>query len=720
MSKVENMTIRKRNVTELKTTLIATAITLAFTGSAIAEQANSVKTISLIKKPISLLKKYSKASEKKEGDVIKDPVSGEVRDNSGEVIDNAYDDIARLLNQLPGVFAVNRFPNDNSPSISHHSDPLTSNVLLLNDNVAFSSSPFYLKDNKHITPLFFANGNSVDSSSIKGFPVVTASNITSSTPSVDDVANVKLNIGSNKKLGVSIDHGKDNDKFGHRFYAATQKVDSHREFKDGDQGQFDSNEIFLKIKENSSGNNKKTTQVFLHYKDFSNDESFIGLSDVDVKNSPQHRYSATKLDNISGDQLSLGINHQTSLFSGETITTDLYYNTGELDYYQTGSINGNVISSSAQLLSDFEASPNGELLVVKESLGSNFTSSGIKFDIAQKIKNHQINLGFEYHKEEIKQKKSLDIFTLDQQLALSQVSAGDTNLFIDATAKIKGLYLTDHWQNGRWSIDSGIKYLSIKDRREFDETTYTEDSDDATIYNLQLNYNVSPTVSLYVGTTQGAITTLAADDSGLPKLNNQITAGLLYKNERGFISLKAFDNEFENVLSRCDSQETCQTVNNDRSDIEINAFELSGGFVTHFDNWSLPVTFNITSRDAQYSGEASSLDLLISPKDNLALLPEQQFTFKTGMQFEKLYVGTRIEYRGEQRLSSGQTTLDGNNSIDAVTLVDFDANYYLSKQHLLSFAIENILDEEYIETASSAGKMVGRNRFINLKYQYNF
>ena len=142
--------------------------------------------------------------------------------------------------------------------------------------------------------------------------------------------------------------------------------------------------------------------------------------------------------------------------------------------------------------------------------------------------------------------------------------------------------------------------------------------------------------------------------------------------------------------------------------------------ITHFDNYSLPVTFNFTTRDSHYSDEASSVELLITPNEDLAFLPETQFTLKAGLQFDKFYVGTRIEYRGEQQLSVEQGLIGTNNSIDSVTLVDFDANYKISKQHSLSFAIENLLDKRYTESALFRGNLIGRDRFVSLNYQYNF
>ena len=703
------MTTVRNNVIRVNKTLIAAAITLACSNITFAQDANVVKTISLIKKPISLIKGKKDA-------VNNDTTSTK---NKSDKIDTAYDDIARLLNQLPGVFSVNNLPNDNNPLITHHSAPSNGSLTLLTDNISLSPAPFYLGGIKHITPLFFAEGNSVNSSSINSFPVATTSNITSKAPRIEESGNVKVNFGSNNKRGISVDHGQDNDDFGHRFYAAKQQVDSHREFSNGDQGQFDSNEIFLKIKENKLGNNKNRTQLSLHYKDFTNDESFVGLSDNDAKSSSQKRYDGTKLDNVSGDDLALGINHQTVLFSGETVTTDIYYNTGDISYYQTGRINGNNVANTAQLLSEFEASSSGSLTLEKESLDSTFRTVGLKIDIAQQFDKHNLNIGVQYHRESVEQSTSFDTFNLDEQLILTQQTSDENSEFIDATSKVTALYLTDSWKHGNWSVDSGIKYLKIKDRREFDNAFFNEVSDETTIFNLEIGYKFSPSFSGFVSTTQGAITQFSTE-STLPQSNNRLAAGIVYQHDRGFLSLTAFDNEFDNVFTRCDSVETCALITEDKTDVEINAIELSGGLVTYFDNWSLPVTFNLTSRESKYIFNDPDIDTSIALRNNFTFLPKKQFSIKAGAQFDQLYVGTRIQYRGEQGIAFNQFSASSNNNIDAVTLVDIDANYQISKQHLLSLSIENILDEEYTDQTFYSGNMLGRNRFVSLKYQFNF
>lgn len=696
----------KNSVNNVNKTLIATAITLACSSMTFAQNTNTVKTISLIKKPISLIK------INKEIKVVQD-------DEDKERVDNSYDEIARLLNQLPGVFSVNKLPNDNSPLITHHSAIASGSLTLLTDNISLGPAPFYLGGIKHITPLFFAEGNSVDSTSIVGFPVVTSSNITSKTPMITDIGNVKLNIGSNNKRGFSFDHGKNDDDFGHRFYAAKQQVDSHREFSNGEQGQFDSNEIFFKIKENKLNTNKNVTQLSLHYKDFTNDESFIGLSENDAKSFPQKRYNGTKLDNINGNELSLGINHQTALYSGEVVTTDIYYNTGDFNYYQTGRINGNNTIDTAQLLSDFETTPNGSLILEKESLDSEFRTLGFKIDIAQSIGKHNLHLGLQYHRESVEQNTSFDTFNLDEQLILNLEEVGDNSGFIDATSKVTGLYLTDTWQHGDWSIDSGIKYVKIKDRREIDKTFFNEITDDTVIYNIKVGYNFSSSLSGFVSTTQGAITQLASESTQLPQLNNQLSAGLLYQLDSGFLSLKVFDNEFENVFTRCDSEESCALITKDKTDIEINAIELSGGATTHFDHWSLPVNFSITSRKSTYIFDDPDVSTSIRLRNNFTFLPKEQLALKVGAQFDQFYFGTRIEYRGKQVVAFDDFSTNSSN-IDAATLVDINANYQISKQHLLSFSIENLLDKEYTEQNFYSGKMLGRDRFVSLNYQFNF
>jgi outer membrane receptor protein involved in Fe transport len=695
--------------TRVNKTLIALAVTLVCSGSALAGNAAEFKTISLIKKPISLVKINPKKQT-----IVEAPNTEN---------DTTYSDIARLLNELPGVFSVNRLPNDNSPLITHHSDPVTGQVALSSDSVAWSPLPFYFGDMKFITPLFFARGNIVDSSSTNGFPAVNVSSIVGQTPSIDKRASVAFDLGMNGKRGLVFDQGNKSDGFGHRFYYAKQQVDSHREFSDGESGQFDSNEALLKFEEITavnSGKNKQKTQLTIHYKDFNNNESLIGLSDNDAINAPQHRYSATKLDNLSGDQLSVGVNHQTTLFKGEVVTTDVYYRTGDMQVYQTQHVNGYNVRVAPQILSDFEAAPSGELLIDKELIDSSYSSVGFTMDIEQNVFSHQFNLGVQYYQELLEQTTSTDTFSFNPQRVLTKQENNDRSEFLDLKSTIKAMYLKDRWRKGNWTLDSGVKYITVDDYQEKDTSLYKRKNNHTTAFNVQLDYQFSSGVSAYLGAKRGAMAPLAEGTSKLAKTNNQLVAGLNYTGQQGYVSLTSYYREFDNVLSRCIDVDSCKLINDDRTDIEISAVELSSGYVSQFSSWSLPISFNYSHRRAQYSELASSTEFSIGPNDELAFLPEQQFSFKMGAQFEKFYIGTRVQYRGEQRITFGQVPLDSTNSIEAVTLVDFTARYKLSKKHSVSLAVENALDEQYIDQAFYSGKMMGRNRFVNVNYKFNF
>jgi len=703
------MTTVYRSVATMKKTLIAITVSLACGSAASAQDTGEFKTISLIKKPISLVK------NKKNKTTKLDTVNTEN--------DTIYSDIARLLNQLPGVFAVNRLPNDNSPVVSHHNDPITGQVGIFSDNVIWSPLPFYVGGLKHITPLFFSKGNVVDTVSVNGFPAVNSSSIIGQTPSVERIANLKLDVGSNNKRGLVLDHGNESDGFGHRLYVAKQQVDSHREFKNGENGLFDSNEIMLKLQEKSavnSGQNKQETLLTIHYKDFNNDESLIGLTDEDAKNTPQHRYSATALDHLAGDQLSVGINHQTTLLKGEIVTTDIYYKTGDLSSYQTNSINGLDGSVTSQVLSAFEANPSGELVIDKELIDTSYTSVGLTMDIEQNLDAHQFNLGLQYYQESAEQTTSTDAYSYNAQLELAKQVGDDANEFLDFKATIKAVYLKDRWISGAWVVDYGAKYITVEDYQEKNKSVYTRRSNNTTALNLQFNYQFSSAVSGFVGAKRGAMAQLGDGTSKLAKTNNQLVVGLSYKAQQGYASLTGYYREFDNVLTRCDSVETCQLITDDRTDIEISAIEFSGGYVGDFDTWTLPINFNYAHREAQYSDVASSIKYSISPSDELLYLPHQQLSLNMGAQFQQLYIGTRIQYRGEQRITFGQDALDSTNSLEAVTLVDFMASYRLSNKHSISLAVENALDKQYVDQSFYRGKMMGRNRFVSLSYKFSF
>lgn len=702
------MTTVNHSFFQTRKTLIAMTVGMSFIGGVSAQEES--KAISLIKKPVSLIKNKQKTSANKPKKQDVEPL--------------LYSDIARVLNQLPGIFAVNALPNDQSPLISHHSDLVTHDVALISDNLNWNALPFYLNGRKNLTPLFFSTKNSVHSLDYTALPSSPVAAIVGSRPAIADNAHMSVTLGSLNQRGIVLDHGSDKPNLGHRVYVNKRMQDSHRQFSTGEKGEFDANEVMIKFHESSevnSGKNQQVTQVMLHYKDYQNDESYIGISGEDVNERPRHRYSATKGDYVSGDDLLLGIRHQTSLFAGEKITTDVYYRRGNIKNYQTRSINDLSVNFVAPILSLYEANPVGTQNINKEFVDSSVVSLGFKMDVEQQKGAHQLNLGFAYQNEEIDQLLMTDSYLLNSDLSLAKQESIDGASNGEYEARINTFYLTDTWRNGDWQIDVGVHWVKYDDfRLDTDDNLYSRADDKHTLFNLKLGYQFSPTIRGFIGARQGVTDGISIYTPKLAKLNNQAAAGLVYQSTAGYLSLTAFYREYENALTRCTESDECAAMAQDSTDIEVSALELSGGYLAQFDNFELPMSFTYSHRDGVYTQQAQQLNLGLRANDELAFLPKQQLSAKLGVKFDQFYIGTRIQYRSELRVSPGQEVLTQANSHGAVTVVDFTASYQLSSNQRVSLTVENALDKEYAEHSILSGSMMARNRVASLTYQYQF
>lgn len=692
-----------------KKTLVALAVGMSCVGTVYGQSTDieKSKTISLIKKPISLVKK-------KTANKVQPAVSQQV----------LYSDIARLLNKLPGVFAINRLPNDNSPLVSHHSDPLTHNVALISDNLNWNPLPFYLGKIAQLTPLFFSNTHTLNTVSSSAFPSSSATSITTQRPTIEQQAKLDLTLGSNQQRGIRFDHGSQKADFGHRFYVNSHQADSHREFSNGDQGRFESNEVMVKLRETSrasDGKNKQNTQIMLHYKDYKNDESRVGITGVERDKKSEHRFEATRGDYISGDDLLFGIRHETTLFAGERVTTDVFYRRGNFTNYQVDNVNGLARGLTAGALSVFERMTSGELIIDKYMVDSDFSSAGVKFDIEQHFGAHRLNLGVDYQQEEIEQLTFHNNYTFNTQQVLSRSKSNVDQKQLDLKATTSALYLSDFWQYGDLTVDAGVRLVKFDDRRENINTKAVgRDDDRHTLFNLNLAYQLTPNLNVHLGARKGVTGDISIYSPKLAKVNNQVTAGLSYKTEYSYLALTGYYREFDNVLQRCELTLACAALSDNRTDIEITAVELKGGYVTTFDSFTMPMSFAYSHRSAEYTADAQHVTLNLTKGDELTYLPEQQLALTIGAQFDKFYLGSQVQYRGKLRLLPGSNRLTNQNSLDDVTLVDLTASYQLTEQQRLSLAVENLLDEEYAEHAMYSGYMMARKRFISLNYQFRF
>ena len=249
-------------------------------------------------------------------------------------------------------------------------------------------------------------------------------------------------------------------------------------------------------------------------------ESYLGLTDADVKADPYRRYAGSFLDNISTEH------HRTYLKYSVSPTDDLdlriagYYNKFERDWFRLRNVNGNALhttlgpTGNAADLRTLEGFGPGTLGY--RSNARFYEAQGVQFSGDYRFETgeigHTLNFGVRHHSdEELRFQENIDVILAGPRLIpminpLGAGTGGHRLVESDATA----FWLQDEIELGRLTVTPGV-------RTEISEIAYTDYASDATnqitdvgngdlnwwLASVGLNYELSDANSLLAGVHQG-------------------------------------------------------------------------------------------------------------------------------------------------------------------------------------------------------------------------
>ncbi|MDP2560028.1 TonB-dependent receptor domain-containing protein [Psychrobium sp. 1_MG-2023] len=693
---------------------VAISVALASPSAYSVEKAQSlVKSISLIKRVVEVEDEKDQAENH--------PVEISTKTQQFHL------DIARQLNRYPGIFAVNIIPNGQTPLITNNSSGLQHAVSTLTDDLNLAPVSYIDRSLYSLSPLISHKMGRDGSPKITNTPTGLVGSLTTETgmvPSEGPRMSIDVEAGDDAHAGFTFDYGHRKDRWGHLFQYSAQQGDSYRSNRLGQQGGFKSNDLLLKIIEQGSNigaKNQQLTQFSLLYRDYDNDESRYGISYQDSLERPELRYSATAGDNEKTDQLSLRINHQIVLATSEIVMTDLYYDSGNSSYYQTSAVSGVLGDSAIDLLSGFERNPLGTLNVTKQSFDRSYSSGGIQVRVSQQIGLHNLQLGVRYHNESVDDKSYNDAFLFNQDLSLSLLQSNQEADWAEQSVNARTVFISDEWTQGPLTLAGGYKYEKIEIEKEFPRSFFESESTH-TLGNVGLNYKFSSSLDFFITAHQGLLPSnnLLAPEAA--QTSDIYRAGIDHRYDNSQFTFTVFKNEFYNVFARCFTIENCKEMTDDRFDIEISGAEMVAAHTFELDNMSIPLTAVYTYRDHNYGDEldVTNIEHVALPGDELAYIPQHQLYLELGAKFNRWDLMLKATHRSEQRLEPGLTSLTNVNKIDAVTLVDLTANVAFDRQQKVFLTVNNLTDQEYVESAYHAGRLMGRGSSILLGYRYTF
>ena len=657
-----------------------------------------------------------------------------------------YSDIMRTLTSVPGVYVLEEDGYGLRPNIGMRGtgQNRSEKVTIMEDNVLAAPAPYsapsayYFPTAGRMQQVEVLKGTS---SAMYG-PRTTGgvvNMLSRQIPEESMAGQLAVQIGQDGFAKVHGYIGTKGENIGTLFEVYRYQADGFKSINHSDnETGFVKNDILGKVSFNSdsSATYYQELELKLKYSDEDSDDTYMGLTEEDYNNSPYTRYSASQKDNMSTEHMQVQINHLIDLSEKFSLGTSVYYNDFSRNWYKTSKINGDSLGKGGiETASAYDKSASDSSLEVDVKANNrDYLSQGIQTVLDADFNAHQVKFGLRFHKDEMDRYQWVDGYELDSNYNMNLVNEGvagtDSNR-IDSAEAI-ALFMHDEWTIGDLIINAGLRYEDMKiERNDWGKTdperlgtpSHKVNELDVVLPSLALTYRMTDELVLLGGVQKGFAPPAPGNEDATNEESMNYEFGARFNNDNVNIEAILFLSDYDNMHGNCTASQNCDDENigdqYNAGEVKVYGIEMKAGYLVNFGNITMPIDFTYTRSQSEFLNTFES-DFWgdVQSGDEFPYVPENQFQFVIGLEGEQWQSNLLVRYTGEMRTVAGRGPI--NEGIDAHTVVDFVANYDLTKNQQVNFTVDNLLDESYMTSRTHGSIMVGKPLTLSLGYKYSF
>jgi len=657
-----------------------------------------------------------------------------------------YSDIMRTLTSVPGVYVLEEDGYGLRPNIGMRGtgQNRSEKVTIMEDNVLAAPAPYsapsayYFPTAGRMQQVEVLKGTS---SAMYG-PRTTGgvvNMLSRQIPEESMAGQLAVQIGQDGFAKVHGYIGTKGENIGTLFEVYRYQADGFKSINHSDnETGFVKNDILGKVRFNSdsSATYYQELELKLKYSDEDSDDTYMGLTEGDYNNSPYTRYSASQKDNMSTEHMQVQINHLIDLSERLSLGTSLYYNDFSRNWYKTSKINGDSLGKGGiETAAAYDKSASDSPLEVDiKANNRDYLSQGIETVLDADFNAHQVKFGLRFHKDEMDRYQWVDGYELDSNYNMNLVNEGvagtDSNR-IDSAEAI-ALFMHDEWTIGDLIVNAGLRYEDMKfERNDWGKTdperigtpSHKVNELDVVLPSLALTYRLTDELVLLGGVQKGFAPPAPGNEDATNEESMNYEFGARFNNDNVNIEAILFLSDYDNMHGNCTASQNCDDENigdqYNAGEVKVYGIEMKAGYLVNFGNITMPIDFTYTRSQSEFLNTFES-DFWgdVQSGDEFPYVPENQFQFVIGLEGEQWQSNLLVRYTGEMRTVAGRGAI--NEGIDAHTVVDFVANYDLTKNQQVNFTVDNLLDESYMTSRTHGSIMVGKPLTLSLGYKYNF
>ena len=661
-----------------------------------------------------------------------------------------YIDINRALKSVPGV---NLYEEDGfglRPNISLRgtSPQRSSKITLMEDGVLIAPAPYsspaayYFPSVARMQAIEILKG----SSQVQYGPFTTGGviNLVSTAVPEELSGRFQSSYGSFNSSQLYSSVGQTKKNFGYLVEYMQLSSDGFKQLEnDGNTG-FDINDLMGKIRwqNNADASLPQSLELKYHYYDEKSNETYLGLTENDFENNPFFRYAASQEDVMDAEQQQYMLTHILNFTSNLKIVTNAYHNQFKRNWYKLGAVSFEddklglaTVVSSPEDFSNHMALLRGETDAASDALwvkANNrvYTAKGVqtKIDYHWYGANgafHDLEVGMRYHYDEEDRFQWEDGYGIengDMRMTSAGAKGAKGNRISSASAF--AAYALYKFKYNGWTLTPGVRVESIElGREDFGKTDPNRTGSDlatrenaitAIIPGVGFNYTFTNRFSLFGGihkgfSPPGSAAGEKAEESLNLELGSRFAVG---QNLNGEVI--GFFNNYTNLLG---SDLAASGGTGTLDPFNAGAVHVSGAELllnynpsapTHALQFPLSFTYTYTNAIFQSSfGSSQDIWGTVAKGDRVPYITPHQWTLTSSIEHQKFRFNLSLRYNGAFGTQAGNGNTTATLEVEDNLLVDFSAQWNLTKKISLTAQVVNLFDATYVASRAPAGLRPG-------------
>ena len=672
-----------------------------------------------------------------------------------------YDDVHRVLKQVPGVYVRDEDGQGLRPNIGLRgaNSDRSAKVTLMEDGVLMAPAPYaapaayYFPLTSRLVGVEVFKGPA----SIQYGPNTIGGAInlmTRPTPSEGHVGGVDLSIGMFDTSKTQAHYGYGSTRAGFLVEAARVQSDGFKELDGGGPTGFDKRDVMLKahLASDPDGDVYHRVDLKLGYTDERSQETYLGLTQGDFDAQPYRRYVASQLGEMSWWRTQAKLDY--SLFIGDDLDlkATLYRHDFSRVWEKLDDLGGDLrladalnnpgaprFASALELLRgerDSDPSELNDQLII----GRNdrvYLSQGLQLSAqwraGERWLKNSLTVGARLHQDEVVRDQSQRPYLLAGGSMVAHGASVETRQDTGSAVALSA-FIFDQIQLGdSLRLTPGVRVESyqtrLEDRTQGDPSVI-EGEEVIALPGVGLWFGLSDYAGLLAGVHKG-FSPLSPGLTGKadPEVSVNYEVGGRWQSRVVSGELIGFYNDYTNLVGTCTQSAGCGVNELDEqfnagragvlgAELVLNSdLKLPASILAHL---QLTYTWTRARFLEDFSSGFAQWGAGVEAGDELPYLPEHQGSFKLSLDRGPFGLGAVYTYVSRMRDVAGAGEPLESELIPAQSLLDLNAHYQASEAGRVYLTLDNALNQSFVASRRPFGARPTKPLLLKVGYQHRF